>query len=248
MSNTTSVKRKSPPSPEEAVKPPKKLKLHVRKQPEPEPESENEIAPGRPKRKSTRPARYSDQTDRLDMSNKRDNTPNPKTNTAIPPAPIEVDDDVDGEDETRPADDYGMDFLMSYIEDSPTASANGADASTEPSKKISKAKDTSVPDVTVTPSRTSTPRIPPFPYEQIPTSGPVRPIAPGPTPQSVLAPPKMKPAFSPDIPPVKDEPHVMIRKLQSAIHALAGLNIPEPPRPLIPNLPPGQAVPQKMGT
>jgi len=247
ISTTPNGKRKSVSPPEEASKPPKKLKLTVRKQEEAE--TEPDLTPGRPKRKSTRPARYSDQAEQHDVSSKpvivqEDSATMIEGNLSAQPADANDNED----DESKPAG-YGMDFLMSYIEDSPTspapASATKVDSSTESEKRVSIARETSIP--TISRSRPATPQIPPSPYEPIPNTN-LRAITPAPTPPALAALPKAIASLSPDRPPINDEPHIMVKKLQSAIHALSGLNVPSPPRALIADVPIAHQEPQKNGT
>ncbi|GAB7338328.1 hypothetical protein MBLNU457_4638t1 [Dothideomycetes sp. NU457] len=242
-----SSKRKSPPPVEEPLKPVKKLKLNFRKQDAQE-TGATEVADARPKRKSSRPSRYSEITIEekpVQESPSSIKTVSPKVTSVkavapgpAPPSPSKS-DTSDGEEPTRPAD-YGMDFLMSYIEDSPTASSTPPPAHPHPPKKIKLLpQPKEKPKVNIRPLSTPqaiAPNIRPS-VETTPTTPHQPPqtitISSGPMSQGAMASINTSPAFLPEESPIKDDAPTIIRKLQTAIHALSGLNVPSPPRPLI---------------
>lgn len=244
-----SSKRKSPPVAEEPSKPVKKLKLNFRKQ-DAQDTGATEIADARPKRKLSRPSRYSDltmeekpvQKSPSSIKNVSPKVTSVKAADARPTTPFPSESSTsNGEGPSRPAD-YGMDFLMSYIEDSPTASSTPPPAQAYPPKKIkllpqpkerpkANTRPLSTPQAiapNIRPSVEATPTTPQGAPQTITISS-------GPMSQGAMVSTNTSPAFLPEESPIKDDAPTIIRKLQTAIHALSGLNVPSPPRALIPD-------------
>ena len=246
-------KRKSPSPVEEPPKPVKKLKLTYRKQ-EIQETAATDVADARPKRKSTRPSRYSDlvveeKPVQRAPSLKKTASPKiaspkaatPEADTTSPARSITS----DGDEPTRPSD-YGMDFLMSYIEDSPTAVSTPPAAQPQPPKKLKLLPQTKEQSKATTRLASTPQAIAPHirtSFEATPTTPQELPrtitISSGPMSQGAFASLNTKPAYSPEESPIIDDAPTIIKKLQTAIHALSGLNVPAPSRPLIPeHLPP----------
>jgi len=241
-------KRKSPSPHEEPLKPVKKLKLTLRRQEVPE-NTVTEVTDARPKRKSNRPSRYSDQIVEekpIQKAPTPKKTVSPKTASAKDAPPkaeivstaksITSDED---EEPTRPFD-YGMDFLMSYIEDSPIAASTPPAAQPQLAKKPKLLPPPKEKSIVTTRLATTPQAIAPHIHASL-ESVPVTPqelprattVSSGPISQGAFASPNTKPAFSPEESPIVDDAPTIVKKLQTAIHALSGLNVPAPSRPLI---------------
>lgn len=182
-------------------RPTKRLKLSVRK---PEPEEhhgENNIT--RPKRKTARPARFSEVA--LIVNPPKPDRKPIERSTESPAAatPTSV-------DSTEPSA-YGMDFFMNYIDDLPSEPSSASDMHDSIA-----VKQPSPPTASTTKDEPTTIKVKAKPKTE------TEPIVEGQLPLVF------------DKPPMVDSPEGMIRKLTNAVHALGNLNIPSPPRQLVP--------------
>ncbi|PSK34258.1 hypothetical protein B9Z65_8584 [Elsinoe australis] len=202
----------------------KRLKLTTREPPEQTPETTPDA---RPRRNANKPKRYSEDSE-LSSSEKFKPTPredSPKIILKAKSKPAPVVDHPDDDEDDVPAK-YTADFLMNYIDDTP------------PSTPVPKATEEQVP------RRVSAP-MPDNPYKSVvdaarrvsapaPFTETSKPINPSPLSQSL---PNQSSAGAyyaqiTDRPPIEDDEHTMLKKLQAAIYALSRLNIPTPMNPM----------------
>ncbi|KAI5267775.1 hypothetical protein E4T47_07937 [Aureobasidium subglaciale] len=221
-------------------RPPKRLKLNVRaRQPEPEPE----LPPARPKRKISRPARYSNNvfepltrkrrlTAASKLSPQAPISPHaasnlPPINSSVPvvltsPEPADKSDYADS-NEVEPAG-YGDDFLSNFIDDTPPRSSLSALDSVIGSVKSYRP----IPDFS--PESDALPVAASLMYDTLTDLTSQPPTYFNNEPQSPIV---LSSSLS-SLPQQPDSPEVSIRKLQHACQALGGLSMPVIPHQIRP--------------
>ncbi|TIA03819.1 hypothetical protein D6C82_01509 [Aureobasidium pullulans] len=218
-------------------RPPTRLKLKVRPK-DPEPESEPAVLLSRPKRKISRPARYSDNViEPLIKKRRTTKIPNmylekstsPPPNSGPPvgnssdPILLTSSKPVDKSDydsnEVHPAD-YGADFLNNFIDDTPRSSLSALDSVID-SDRGHKLQPDLLPESDALPDAAGlmydtftdlTSEPPTFAVKEV---------------QDTVV---LSSSFSPQLDQL-DNAEVCVKKLQNACHALGGLSMPPvPPR------------------
>lgn len=201
--STIRVGKRSSVSPAEGPRP-KKLKLTVRK---PDDEGDDiENTPPRPKRKSGRPARYSDEIEQ-NLTNQptkpQQKSPSPVMATKALEEPTALETHGDSE-----AADYSADFMSMYIDESPVPDS---------APEIVKPAETTITAFT-TATPVDTKGVAPTQPPVVATLPPVKTVhAISAVGHTTAAPPQ-----------VQDDTETLIKKLSIAVHALSGLNIPTP--------------------